>query len=80
MAAKPAGVILTAGHAGRQAPVGEIHGGPDVADRAVDDICGNQHRTVSCVVQKSLRRDARMLAAAYRRDYSQPLRMNSTIE
>ncbi|WP_205185019.1 hypothetical protein [Burkholderia sp. LMG 13014] len=62
-------------------PVGERHGGPDVADRAVDDIHGNQHRTASCVVQKKrLRRDARVLAAAYRRDYSQPLRMNSTIE
>jgi len=38
VAAKPAGVLSTAGHAGRQAPVGAIHGGPDVADRAIDDI------------------------------------------
>ncbi|WP_175968773.1 hypothetical protein [Burkholderia sp. BCC0322] len=49
-----AGVILTAGHAARRVPIGAIQGGPDIADRPVDDIHGNQHRTASCVAQKNV--------------------------
>ncbi|RQT05794.1 hypothetical protein DF044_31735 [Burkholderia contaminans] len=66
---------------GTSGAVGEIHGGPDAAERAIDDIHGSRHRSSACVAQKtSATRDARVPAAAHRHGYSQPLRMNSTIE
>ncbi|MDW9247712.1 hypothetical protein C7S13_6177 [Burkholderia cepacia] len=52
--------------------------GPDAAGEAIGDIHVILRRT--CFRCGNDVRDARMPAAAYRRDYSQPLRMNSTIE
>ncbi len=52
--------------------------GPDVAGEAIGDIHGILRRTgLRCGNDV---RDARMPPAGYRRDYNQPLRMNSTIE
>ncbi|KVL06240.1 hypothetical protein WS93_03710 [Burkholderia cepacia] len=53
-------------------------GGPGVVGEAIGDIHGISRRTP--LRRANDVRDARVPSDAYRRDYSQPLRMNSTIE